>query len=85
MGKRAWDQPCGNLYRFGADRKPVKLVEGIRCSNGLDWSPDNRIFYFAESFAYKIWAYDFDDASGTLANRRLFACWIRSSALSPTA
>src|SRR5882724_1568143 len=49
MGKQAWDQPCGNLYRFGADRKPVKLVEGVRCSNGLDWSPDNRTFYFAES------------------------------------
>jgi sugar lactone lactonase YvrE len=73
MGKQAWDQPCGTLYRFGADRKPVALFDGVRCSNGLDWSPDNRTFYFAESFAYKIWAFDFDDASGTLSNRRLFA------------
>jgi sugar lactone lactonase YvrE len=73
MGEQAWDQPCGSLYRFGADRKPMKLVEGVRCSNGLDWSPDNRTFYYAESFAYKIWAYDFDIDSGALSNRRLFA------------
>jgi sugar lactone lactonase YvrE len=73
MGKQAWDQPCGNLYRLGADLKPVKLVSGVRCSNGLDWSPDNRTFYFAESFAYRVHAYDFDQTSGALSNRRLFA------------
>jgi sugar lactone lactonase YvrE len=73
MGKTAWDQPCGTLYRFGAERKPVALVDGVRCSNGLDWSPDDRTFYFAESFAYKIWAFDFDSESGAISNRRLFA------------
>lgn len=73
MGKTAWNEPCGSLYRLGPDLKPVKLVDGVRCSNGLDWSPDDRTFYYAESFAYRIWAYDFDADSGNLYNRRLFA------------
>ena len=41
--------------------------------DGLDWSPDGRTFYFAESFAHVIHAYDFDPATGALANRRDFA------------
>ncbi len=73
MGKVEWDQPCGNLYRLGADLRPQKLAGGIRCSNGLGWSPDDRVFYFAESFAHQIHAYDFDAASGAIANRRRFA------------
>lgn len=73
MGKEAWREPVGSLYRLGNDREPVRLVEGVRCSNGLGWSPDDRTFYFAESFACQIHAYDFDAASGAISNRRLFA------------
>ncbi|KAJ7786413.1 SMP-30/Gluconolaconase/LRE-like region-domain-containing protein [Mycena metata] len=39
-------------------------------SNGLGWSPDDKIFYFTDSRANLIYAYDYDD--GKLANRRLF-------------
>jgi sugar lactone lactonase YvrE len=42
-------------------------------ANGLDWSPDGRTFYFADSAAGAIYAYDFDPAPGTLAHRRVFA------------
>jgi sugar lactone lactonase YvrE len=73
MGDEAWSEPCGNLYRLGSDLKPVKVVEGVRCSNGLGWSPDDRTIYFAESFAFKIHAYDFDPVKGAISNRRLFA------------
>ncbi|HEX4406271.1 MAG TPA: SMP-30/gluconolactonase/LRE family protein [Polyangia bacterium] len=72
MGDVEWDQPVGNLYRFGADLKPVRVVEGICCSNGLGWSPDSKTMYFTESFAYRIWAYDFDAATGNVSNRRIF-------------
>jgi sugar lactone lactonase YvrE len=73
MGKTKWSEPCGNLYRLGPDLRPAKLVEGVRCSNGLGWSPDDRAFYFAESFAFEIHVYDFDAPSGAIANRRRFA------------
>jgi sugar lactone lactonase YvrE len=73
MGASAWGDPVGNLYRLNPDGQYHRQVSGVRCSNGLDWSPDNRTFYFAESFAHVIHAYDFDDADGTLSNRRDFA------------
>lgn len=72
MGDVDWNHPIGNLYRIGADRKPVKMAENICCSNGIGWSPDNKTMYFCESFAHVIHAYDFDAATGDIANRRPF-------------
>jgi sugar lactone lactonase YvrE len=73
MCKTEWDEPCGSLYRIGADRTATRLVSGIRCSNGLGWSPDSRTFYFAESFAHTIYAFDFEAQSGVISGRRVFA------------
>jgi sugar lactone lactonase YvrE len=73
MGDVDWNHPIGNLYRFGPDRKPVRVAEKICCSNGIAWSPDDRTMYFCESFAYVIHAYDFDAVSGGIENRRTFA------------
>jgi L-arabinonolactonase len=63
---------CG-LWRLDPDLRVTKVDEGIICSNGPCWSPDDRSFYFADTFQGEIWAYDYDIASGTPANRRLFA------------
>ncbi|MDF3066660.1 MAG: hypothetical protein K0R38_2261 [Polyangiaceae bacterium] len=73
MGDVDWNHPLGNLYRFGADRRPVKVASGICCSNGIGWSPDGKTMYFCESFAYVIHQYDFDLATGEIENRRPFA------------
>jgi sugar lactone lactonase YvrE len=72
MGDVDWDHPIGSLYRFGADLQPVRVEEGICCSNGLGWSPDSKTMYFTESFRHRIFAYDFDAASGNVSNRRVF-------------
>jgi sugar lactone lactonase YvrE len=62
----------GNLYRFAPDGTYKKFESGISCSNTLVWSPDDTIFYFADSFANTIYAYDFDAATGDILNRRDF-------------
>jgi len=72
MGDVDWNHPIGNLYRIGADRQPVKMADKICCSNGIGWSPDDKTMYFCESFAHVIHAYDFDAATGDIANRRPF-------------
>jgi sugar lactone lactonase YvrE len=72
MGDVDWNHPIGNLYRIGADRKPVRMAEKICCSNGIGWSPDNKTMYFCESFAHVIHAYDFDAVTGDIENRRTF-------------
>lgn len=65
--------PRGTIYRLDADRKVQKLAGGeIIISNGPCWSPDNTTFYFADSWADAIYAYDWDEAAGALSNRRIF-------------
>ena len=62
----------GLLYRVDADGTATVMERNISVSNGPCWSPDNRTFYFTDSGKQVIWAYDFDLAAGTIANRRVF-------------
>lgn len=61
----------GTLYRVDAYGTATAMETGIGVSNGPCWSPDNRIFYFTDSLAQVIWAYDFDLDAGTISNRRV--------------
>lgn len=61
----------GTLFRVDADGTATAMAEGIGVSNGPCWSPDNRTFYFTDSMAQVIWAYDFDLDDGTISNRRI--------------
>jgi L-arabinonolactonase len=65
--------PNGALYRLDPDFSVTELDRGIIVSNGPCWSPDDTIFYFADSWSGEIWAYDYDIASGSVSNRRCFA------------
>jgi sugar lactone lactonase YvrE len=62
----------GALYRLDSDLSCHRMVEGIGSSNGLAFSPDSRILYFADSLAARVWAWDFDPATGDIENRRVF-------------
>ena len=63
---------CG-LWRLDPDLKVTRIDDAIICSNGPCWSPDNRTFYFADTFQQLMWAYDYDLEAGTLSNKRVFA------------
>ncbi|MEO1160646.1 MAG: SMP-30/gluconolactonase/LRE family protein [Pseudomonadota bacterium] len=63
---------CG-LWRLDPDLSLHKIEDGIICSNGPCWSPDDATFYFADTFKDEIWAYDYDLATGIPANKRVFA------------
>lgn len=63
---------CG-LWRLDPDLSLTKVEDGIICSNGPCWSPDDEIFYFADTFKNEIWAYDYDLEAGAISNRRVFA------------
>jgi len=66
-------RPEGSLYRMDVDGSVHKMAGGLACSNGLGWSPDNRTMYVTAQFAYELLAFDFDPATGEIANRRSFA------------
>jgi sugar lactone lactonase YvrE len=68
-----WDKPSGSLYRVDTGLELSRLQGAVVCANGLGWSPDNRTFYFCESFRYAIFVYDFDPDAGVPSARRMFA------------
>lgn len=63
----------GALYRLDTDGSVTRLDGGISCSNGPCWSPDNRTFYFTDTYDRQMYAYDYDIETGAVANRRVFA------------
>jgi len=48
----------GALYSLGQELKSVRHLTNIQISNGLCWSPDGKIMYFADSPTHKIIAFD---------------------------
>lgn len=64
--------PSGGLYRLDPDFSVTRIDSGIICSNGPCWSPDDRTFYFADTWTGEIWAYDYDIDTGAATNRRTF-------------
>lgn len=65
--------PTGHLHKVGGDLSWGRIDSGFICSNGLDWSLDDRLLYFADSGTRTIFSYDFDPATGVLGARRVFA------------
>ncbi len=62
----------GALWRLESGRAPELMQDGLTVGNGIAWSPDDRTMYLADTFTKTVWRYDFDLASGAIANRRLF-------------
>jgi sugar lactone lactonase YvrE len=50
------------------------MAEGLLTQNGLAWSPKGDRMYLSDSHpkARVVWAYDYDAASGTPSNKRVF-------------
>jgi L-arabinonolactonase len=74
-------EPAGILYRLEPDGNATPIDDGITVSNGPCWSPDGSIFYFADSRSRAIWAYDYDRATGSVANKRRFALFAEEDGL----
>jgi sugar lactone lactonase YvrE len=67
----------GRLYRLDTDLSLTVLDSNIGCANGPCWSLDDKTFYFADTFARQIYAYDWDAKTGTPSNRRSFTDTIK--------
>jgi len=71
----------GGLYRLDTDLSVHKLEGEIGCSNGPCWSPDGRTFYFSDTVAGTLSAYDWDLATGVPSNKRRFASFARPAGM----
>jgi sugar lactone lactonase YvrE len=66
------ESASGALYRLDPDFSVTRLDGGMTCSNGPCFSPDDKTFYFSDTWTGDIWAYDFDINTGSVSNRRAF-------------
>ena len=52
-GTMAYDESApaglGKLYRLDPDLSVRTMLDGVSISNGIDWSPDDRLMYFVDS------------------------------------
>lgn len=64
-------RPMGRLYRVDHDGTVNQMDEGIVISNGLAWSPDGTTMYYIDSPTKNVFAYDYDGATGDIANKRV--------------
>jgi sugar lactone lactonase YvrE len=66
------DDHAGELYRITAGGAVSVHKSGIGITNTLAWSPDGKLFYCGDTMRNAIYVWDYDRASGTIANERPF-------------
>ncbi len=64
---------AGALYRLDPDLTVTTLLTGTGISNGIGWSPDERLMYYADSLTHQVDVFDYDPATGAIGGRRRFA------------
>jgi len=75
VGSMAYDATpgAGTLYRYGLDGELATTLTGVTISNGIGWSPDGTSMYYVDSGPATISVYDFEAATGEIANGRCMA------------
>lgn len=66
-------EPHGALYRLDPNGGATRMLDGLTVPNGLAWSPDGTVMYFADSPTGAIQACDFDRQEGRMGAPRVFA------------
>lgn len=59
------------LWRIEPDLAFTRLIDRVGNSNGLGWSPDEKTFYWTDTKTGCVFAFDYDAATGDIANRRI--------------
>ncbi|KKK21544.1 hypothetical protein P175DRAFT_0527550 [Aspergillus ochraceoroseus IBT 24754] len=61
----------GVLFRLDPDLKLNRMVEQLTIPNGIGWNLANDTMYLTDSPTGKIFAFDFDESTGEISNRRV--------------
>ena len=59
------------LYRFDKDSSIHLMLDNVTISNGIVWSADKKTMYYIDTPTGCVDAFDYDDATGAIANRRV--------------
>ena len=66
------DMTGGTLYRLEKGKQPVAVLKGLHCSNGMTFSLDEKYFYHTDSTFQTIKRYEYDMATGDIANPTVY-------------
>ena len=64
-------QPA-KLYRLDSDGSLTVVLDDIGLSNGLGFTLDRKQMYYTDSFARKIYIFDYDETTSEISNQRVF-------------
>lgn len=64
------DPGAGTVYMFDDQITCTKKIESVTISNGLAWSLDHTIFYYIDTPTFQVVAYDYEEATGNITNKR---------------
>lgn len=62
--------PNGALYSFDG-KNSTRLLDKVTISNGLAWGVDHKTFYYIDTPTREVKAFDYDLATGQIANPRV--------------
>lgn len=65
-------QAEGTLYRLDPDLSLHEMLTPVTIPNGMGWNAADDTMYWTDSPTGKIFAFDFDAATGAISNRRVF-------------
>ncbi|QYM79191.1 SMP-30/gluconolactonase/LRE family protein [Horticoccus luteus] len=65
-------ETSGGVYRFDPDGAVRRVITGTGVSNGMAFTADRKHFFWTCSTRCQIWIYDYDEASGEIANGRVW-------------
>jgi D-xylonolactonase len=58
----------GDLYYLNPKGQIKHLISGVKCANGLAFTPDLQKLYFTDSWAMNIYQFNYDKQRGTIAD-----------------
>ncbi len=71
-GTMPTDTQPARLYRLDPDGSLTVVLQDIGLSNGLGFTLDRKQMYYTDSFARKIYVFDYDEATSEISNQRVF-------------
>ncbi|MCE7062192.1 SMP-30/gluconolactonase/LRE family protein [Dyadobacter sp. CY343] len=63
-------EKAGKLYMMDTDGTVSIKIDEVTCSNGMAWSHDHQTFYYIDTGAQEVVAYDFDIENAAITNKR---------------
>jgi sugar lactone lactonase YvrE len=73
VGTLSMDGATGTsvLYRYDHDGSIHEMLREVSISNGIVWTSDRKTMYYNDTPTLSVQAFDYDDATGSISNRRV--------------